>query len=229
MNKKSIAHTLRMFVDAMLEDMHTSMAARVESYDYKKQMASVKPVVRRRMFDGTETDFPVISHVPVIFPRTSAAGMHMPVTKGDTGLLVFSERSLDRWLNSKEPVTDSVYSRKFDLTDAVFIPGMLKFTIGNPADSNNDFIVYMGESKIKLKKSGDIELTGGNDITIKKNGDIVLGSGSVEKLMNKTAMNAFNKHTHLVKAVPATETIPTLPPSVPMVEDVHTTSKVEAQ
>jgi len=160
MNKKSIAHTLGLFIDSVLSDVHTAMPGKVEKYEYDKQRANVKPLVRRRYSDGTEVDFPVIAGVPVVFPRSAKASLTFPLEVGDTGLIIFCERSLDRWL-SKGGVTDSVYSRKFDLSDAVFIPGMYPFSEASPAVYDKMQIKYHNATVV-IDKGGTVDINDGN-------------------------------------------------------------------
>jgi hypothetical protein len=229
MNKTSIGYAIRRLVESVLDDVHTAMPGRIEAYDYTKQKAEVTPLVKRRYTDGTEEAFPRIVNVPVVLPRSATASLTFPIEKGDTGLLVFNERSLDRWL-SKGGLTEAALLRKFDLSDVVFIPGMYPFTESSPAQNNDDLQLALNATTLTFKKNGDVILNGGNTITIKANGDIELGAGVLQKLMNKAAMDAFNLHTHLVAATPSTgATIATLVPTIPMIEATHCTTKVSAQ
>lgn len=182
MNKKSVGYALRNFVDSMLDEVHTAMPGQIEKYDYATQKAEVTPLVKRRYLDGTEEAFPPLVNVPVILPRSGTASLTFPIAKGDTGLIIFNERSLDRWL-SKGGLTESVFLRKFDLSDAVFIPGMYPFTSTSPAQNNDDLQLALNDTTLTFKKNGDVIVRGGNTITIKANGDIELGSGAKQALL----------------------------------------------
>ena len=56
------------------------------------------------------------------FPGAGGYRITFPVAEGDTGLLLFAESSLDKWLVSGGTV-DPEDDRRHDLTDAVFLPG----------------------------------------------------------------------------------------------------------
>ena len=42
---------------------------------------------------------PVIQSVPVLFPRTKLSFIHFPIEVGDYVLLIFLERSIDKFTN----------------------------------------------------------------------------------------------------------------------------------
>ena len=106
--------------------------------------------------DGTNQTgpLPVIPSVPVCFPGSGAFRVTFPVAKGDTGLLVFCSRSIDRWLSEGGSV-DPQDDRTHDLSDAVFVPGLTDF--GHPIDPfKNDRLTIgkVGGTQIHLKPSG---------------------------------------------------------------------------
>jgi len=101
-----------------LRETFTALPAKIETYDASKQQASVKPLLNRKLKDGSELVLPVINNVPVIFPRTANSIISLPIATNDTVLLIFSDRSLDEWLSSGNEVfpTDN---RMHSLSDAM--------------------------------------------------------------------------------------------------------------
>lgn len=62
------------------------------------------------------------------FPSVpSGASLVLPVAKGDTGLLIFCDSSLDVWL-ARGGLVDPLDDRHHSLSDAVFIPGLRPFS-----------------------------------------------------------------------------------------------------
>lgn len=166
---------------SLLASIHTCMPGRIESYEFKTQKASVKPLLKKKFLDGDVIEIPPLVNVPVVFPRTSTAGVTFPLKKGDGVLLVFAERSLERWYSSgldSEPGD----SRKFDLSDAIAIPGLFSFAQANLARNNTDLVV---ENE-------------GQKITIKPNGEIELGGANLKKLVNEEFKAVFDGHVHNV-------------------------------
>lgn len=150
-------------VDSALDDLHTAMPAVVESYDASTQLAEVVPAIMRRFFkpDGTEDKrtFPKISNVPVCFPRAGDHFISFPIKQGDYVLLVFSERSIDQWLE-KGDKQDPVITTKHDLSDAIAIAGVYPKT-KKLANAHADHIVIGHDGPASPRayfKSGEIAL-----------------------------------------------------------------------
>lgn len=118
-------------------ELRVSMPGRVESYDESRQCANVQPLLKERVedIDGTVKieSLPVINRVPVIFPGAGGYQLRFPVKAGDIVLLVFGDRSVDKW-KSQGGEVDPVDLRQHNISDAVCIPGLHSFT-GNPAQA----------------------------------------------------------------------------------------------
>lgn len=130
-NNPTLADVLRAALDSRLSDLHVALPARVERYDSARQAVSVKPLIRTAVPDAQLEDdeqravesLPVINGVPVVFPGAGPYSITFPIAKGDTGLLIFSEASLDKWKSDGREV-DPLDDRRHSLSDAVFIPGL---------------------------------------------------------------------------------------------------------
>ena len=120
-----LAAVISAAIETKMVDVHTSLPARVESYDAGAQTADVKPMIRRVMRSQTmervAEDLPVIPTVPVLWPRGGGAFLSLPLAAGDFGLLVLTEYSIDRFRSTGED-TDPGDERRHDLANAVFIP-----------------------------------------------------------------------------------------------------------
>jgi hypothetical protein len=93
--------------------------------------------------------------------------------------------------------------------------------------NERDTAIYSDADKyVMVKADGDIEIANNNNkITLRANGDIELGSGTLQKLLNKAAMDIYNVHTHTLD-IPHGLTCQPVPL---MVEDTHTTTKVKGE
>jgi hypothetical protein len=124
----TLPEVLRAVLESRLADVHTALPAKIVKYDATTRKADVQPLLKREYVDGDIMSMPVISNVPVMFPSGGGAFLSFPVKAGDGCLLIFSERSLDRWLsqnNVGEVETADV--RMHDITDAVAIVGLAPF------------------------------------------------------------------------------------------------------
>ena len=154
----SLAQTFAVLQAQLRRSMWTALPGRVQSFDPSKQAADVEPLVHDTWDaeDGSlqTGPLPVIPSVPVCFPGSGGWRVTFPIAKGDTGLLVFCSRSIDRWLSEGGSV-DPQDDRTHDLSDAVFIPGLndLAHPI-DPFKSDRMTLGKVGGTQIHLKPSG---------------------------------------------------------------------------
>lgn len=86
---------IRRLIDGRLLDVRTSMAGVCVSFDANTMTASVRPAVRVQAVDSDsppEVDtLPVFEGVPVLYPRTGAGILYLPLSPGDPVRLEWSE------------------------------------------------------------------------------------------------------------------------------------------
>lgn len=160
-------------VEQVLSNVHTSMPGRVESYDPAKQLAKVKPLFKRKYASEDQpVEMPIISNVPVLFPRSESAFIRMPISAGDFVQLIFNERSINRWMDSGE-ITDPQDPSKFDLNGAVAIVGL--YPKSKPIEMNGaagSLEIANGQSYIEIKEDGEISVTNGQVVMQIQGGNV---------------------------------------------------------
>jgi hypothetical protein len=115
-------------------DIRSCCVARVVRWDHNKpREVDVQPVHKRayRNEDGDRvTDKqPIIPSVPVVYPGGGGFTVTWPLAVGDEVLLVFSDDSLDKYLQvGGQGDIDPEDDRRHHLTDAICIPGIGKLT-----------------------------------------------------------------------------------------------------
>ena len=121
---QEFVQTIKDTVNEMLGDIHTAIPGRIESVDLETGLASVMPVMKKKLRNGQTMDYPLITGVPIVFPQGAGQSVSIvfPVNQGDTCLLVISEQALDYWLFGRETGTDL----PFDITNAICIPGLFQ-------------------------------------------------------------------------------------------------------
>jgi hypothetical protein len=181
--------------DAMtrrLAGVRTCIPARVLAYDEAKCAVDVQPVVDEVFEDETgertTQPAPVISGVPLALYGSGGVRISIPVSVGDFVLLMFACADIDAWLAlggaTQAPGTD----RRFDLSDAVALPGVQPFAN-----------VRQATPQIKFTTAGTIELGGDQPLALKSDLDalktiiaatvIQLGDGGAAL---KTAMGTWD-------------------------------------
>lgn len=125
-----LADVLRAWKEADQEETHVGKIVSVESYDATTQKVNVQPLIKEAFTDEAGERqierLPVITNVPVQFPQGGGYRLTFPIQRGDTGLLLFSDNSLDVWLSQGGEV-DPIDDRRFDLSDGIFLPGVRSF------------------------------------------------------------------------------------------------------
>lgn len=160
----TMADVLDRSMSWILQNVHTALPGIIEKYDAVTAKADVSPALRKRWTsDGitTQVDMPVITNVPVIWPRTSKGAITFPLEKGDGVLLIFSERSIDNWL-SKGGKSDQTDSRMFDLSDAIAIPGLFALSESIENANSTDLQIKFGSGVILVKSGGQVDVNNGN-------------------------------------------------------------------
>ncbi len=150
------------------------------------QMVDIQPTINQKMKDGTTKERPVILGVPVSFQVSNSSGLTFPISVGDTGMAIFSMRSMEAWKGGNgRPATPLNYA-KMDKSDAIFLPGIQPpgNAVNNPAKrtwphSTDDTVLVHNigsgnETEIRLLKAGGIVINTNQDVGVNcKNANVV--------------------------------------------------------
>lgn len=156
---------LREIIDARAAEIHTALPARVISYDAAKQVADLQPMVKDLYHseDGAliTRSFPTLPSVPVAFLRGSGYFLTVPLTAGDTGMLVFSELPIDRWRSTGQE-SHPVNARRHGVGNAVFYPGLCPRAkaLTEPGVSDHMVLGKEGGCQIHVQQN-EVNLDGG--------------------------------------------------------------------
>jgi hypothetical protein len=237
---------LRQAFAYFLGDTHTALPARVEEYYPDEQKIDAKPLIKRRVVggDGSELleELPIIPDVPVVFPRNANFFLTFPLAAGDLVLLVFVERSLDKWLASTGEDTDPDEFRMHDLSDAVALPGLYPFSSALKDVDKERMALGRDKDGMQIHIAADhVEITsGGSTLRVSGKGssaELQLGDGAVHAAISEkmeamwntfvTGMTAFDLHTHAgVTSGPSTTGPPSVPSNTPSWDSAIESSKV---
>jgi hypothetical protein len=117
---------LRAVLSGSQKSMWTALPGAVVSFDANTATATVQPGVAGTVTakDGSKqtVNLPVLSDVPVVFPRGGGCTLTFPVKTGDECLIIFASRAIDAWAQSGG-VQVASDARMHDLSDAFAIIG----------------------------------------------------------------------------------------------------------
>ncbi len=163
---RDIKKLIRVMIDAYAADIHTHMPAQVISYDATANTVSVQPCIKRVRTDDpnnlTTAALPVLEDVPVKQFGSGDFVLTVPPSVDSYGLLHVNERELEQWLD-RGGVVDPATVRKFDLSDAIFDPGMYVIN-GITGGVNTDRIEIRsmdGTVFIAILDTGEISIENG--------------------------------------------------------------------
>lgn len=160
---KTLAELITDSIKAQLLDLHTSLPAKVESYDPAKQFVKVQPMLQRKFVNEDPVNLPIIENVPVLFFGANAGKSFLtfPIKAGDLGFIFFSERSLDKYLssNGNSPVFPD-NGGIHDLSDGFFFPGGQTDITALKDINANDVFLRNDQIKLTLYPTGKLEIKG---------------------------------------------------------------------
>jgi hypothetical protein len=182
------------------QHMNTSVPARVISVENfaKDQTVDVLPIINDTFADGTVLELPPILDVPVQFPSAGGGLLSFPVVVNDIVLLVFSKKSIDEWMASRDTDLGTFTptdKRTYHLNDAIAIPGIYARKTNLSPNPTDVEMKFKGMS-FKLEATGDMSLTNGpasSSVVLASSGDVTLtNSGGSATLANSGAITLTN-------------------------------------
>ena len=163
-------------------NLRVCLPGKIVKYDADTEIASVQPLIKRQFYrEKTARLPPIITQVPVIFPRTATSIIRLPVTLGDIVVILFADRAIDNWVTGNGSAKDPISQRLHHTADAfAFVGG---YPIGKQWKATNPDAL-------------EIQVKSGTKITI--------GNGTEELI--QLAHDAFSKLKSLADELSGTLT-----------------------
>lgn len=149
--KQDFVQQINNTIHEVMDEIHTAMPGKIAGY--ANGLVKVKPSIKYKTPKGEYIDYPIIENVPLVVPHSGDTVIAVPVKAGDDCLIIIAEQSLDAWIAGAEDDTQL----KFDLTNAICIPGLTKTDLSAQQEANSKgCIVMSGDVMIK----GNLTCTG---------------------------------------------------------------------
>lgn len=158
---KPLDEILRIAIATALMKMRVHLPGKIVAIK-GNQKVDIQPLLQTRYQNGDVVTLPVIQNVMVGMPMGDGYSIKLPIAVGDTGHILFCDRSLDIWANSSGGVVDPQDSRIHDISDPIFIPGLVPFS-QQTTDATTDLVVTNGTAQMKVQKAGTFEFTNGSN------------------------------------------------------------------
>lgn len=167
-----------LFRRSMSEGINTIFPAEIVKYDAPH--AEIKPLYVREYKDGSKIKPKNIKNVPVMQNYGLDGGIKIPLTKGTKGICVCSKTDINGFLQGSDLSIQST-KQQFDLSDAIFITGLSKFTDDNifSTDSNKDIEILYKNSKAILKENSILLENADGKIELNDSGQVNINNGNL--------------------------------------------------
>jgi len=151
---------IKTILEFSLHNLHTSIPCVVETFNSNGTVNATPAIKRVLVEDNEEITLPTLSDIPIIYPSVGKYRITFPIEKGDEGMLVFSEREINQFVE-KGDVTRPLMYRKHNISDAVFIPALISKGKRNNVPASEGLVLeeINGGAKIELI-NGKIKLHG---------------------------------------------------------------------
>lgn len=127
---------IRKVINQTLNSLSFSVPAKVVSIrNIKDGLIDVQPLINKYMFDFTNMQRPQINDVPIITPSTIKSAIVLPISEGDTVLLLFNQNNIEEF---KDGNLEPHLARDFSLLDPSSAVALIGFNTKLDSVYNND-------------------------------------------------------------------------------------------
>ncbi|WP_394547210.1 Gp138 family membrane-puncturing spike protein [Pantoea ananatis] len=190
----SSEHMSSQLYNTIFSMLRVSLPGIVQSFDPATCTCTIQPAIAGQGVDEKgqiqSAPLPLLTDVPVIFPRGGGCTITFPVKAGDECLVVFSDRCIDFWWQNGG-VQEPVDPRQHDLSDAfAFVgPQSQAQKISGISTTSVQVRTDDGSSFIELTQGGNVNITtplltvNGN---VQVNGTVTSSGDQVAKGISQT-------------------------------------------
>lgn len=205
---------LRVHLPATVEAVHLDDEGHAQLVDVRVDVGEYV-----RSLEGERPEYePIIPSVPIEWMGGGGARLTLPLERGDTGLVLFCDRSLDEWQANATGQVVARDKRTHHLSDAVFAPGLRRpaapwtgartdaVTLGfdGGAGGPEPMQVHITREMIALGEKSPAYAVA---LAEKVKAEVTALRNTVNSLVS-----AFNGHTHLYIPGPGTATVASATP-----------------
>jgi hypothetical protein len=144
--------------------LHCHKLGTIQEFDPATQTASI--TINHKAVVGDEVkDYPMLYEVPVFVPAGGDAALTMPVQKGDSCLVLFSDRDINTWFSTGRADAAPPTRRKHSIADGLAIVGFRPST--NPVKDYDTEQAVMRNKGSSISVAEDVSVFSARKISIK--------------------------------------------------------------
>ena len=197
-NRAKQTRMIRTVFRELLKDVCTCVPGHVLAFDQGRQLAQVQVGIQRVDINNASFTVPPIIEVPVCFPGGDFA-MEYQIDPGCEGLIHFSQRCVDGWLQSGGVAANPI-GRFHNLQDALFMPGYRSLPNVLPDFQNNGIRLRneTGDQFAWLKNDGSIAVeNAAGHIRIAADGTVTINGATITPAGDVVSATGVSLSTHV--------------------------------
>ena len=197
-NRAKQTRMIRTVFRELLKDVCTCVPGHVLAFDPVRQLAQVQVGIQRVDINNASFTVPPIIEVPVCFPGGDFA-MEYQIDPGCEGLIHFSQRCVDGWLQSGGVAANPI-GRFHNLQDALFMPGYRSLPNVLPDFQNNGIRLRneTGDQFAWLKNDGSIAVeNAAGHIRIAADGTVTINGATITPAGDVVSATGVSLSTHV--------------------------------
>lgn len=174
---------------------------RITAFDSNTLICKVK-LLDKFTFNGTEEDYVEFTNMPLLIYATETAGLTLGNVVGAECLVHFNDTDIDNWLLTGEAYAPNSL-RRHDFADGFVELRPFDHVAAQKISYDSEGVsLYNGNTKIRLKNDGSIEITNGSAVLTMSGGDVTITgnlsvSGAINATTDVTTNNiSLKQHTH---------------------------------
>jgi len=197
-NRAKQTRMIRTVFRELMKDVCTCVPGHVLAFDPVRQLAQVQVGIQRVDINNASFAVPPIIEVPVCFPGGDFA-MEYQIDPGCEGLIHFSQRCVDGWLQSGGVAANPI-GRFHNLQDALFMPGYRSLQNVLPDFQNNGIRLRneTGDQFAWLKNDGSIAVeNAAGHIRIAADGTVTINGATITPAGDVVSATGISLSAHV--------------------------------
>jgi len=162
----SLEKVIQIAIDTALKELHTCLPAIVTKVDMVNQLIDAQVTIQRKLGDQL-INLPLLINVPIRYYKSKTFSITFPIEINDHVMIVFSERSIDNWLQNGG-IQNPFDVRKHSLSDAFAFPMMYPQTDTIPSFNTSDLEIKTnsGDTKIIINTVEGVKIITTKDVDV---------------------------------------------------------------
>lgn len=167
---------LNTFREVIFNTLNCHKVGKIVSFDSANQTAQVEMIIQKKL-NNVILEYPVLVDCPVFVLSGGNARITMPISAGDSCLVLFNDEDMDNWFATGAK-QEALTNRKHSFTDALVIVGF-RHQANKISDYNSSNLEIHKGNAIITVADDKVEVTDGTAKITVTSGNITIQGGNI--------------------------------------------------